>query len=84
MQRPYGGIKGEQLKLFLQKKAKNPEEVMATVTFLDVNGHQCPSRQFRIFKYETRLYSAQFDVSPSSLLPKFSTRQIKHLPRFLP
>jgi hypothetical protein len=51
MPRPYGGLQGEQLKMFLDKKATKPEELIVTVNFRDVDGRQCPARRFRIFNH---------------------------------
>ena len=56
---PYGGIPGDQLEMFLNKKASKPEELIVTIRFKDVNGHYCPVKRFRIFRYTDKTAVSQ-------------------------
>jgi hypothetical protein len=49
---PFNGFAGEQLNIFFDRKAENPQDLFVTLEFRDVEGRACPPRKFTISRFQ--------------------------------
>jgi hypothetical protein len=60
---PFGGIGRYQIDSFFKAKSKEPNEFIVTVSYTDMSGHTCPSRQFLVKQIFESVLKDKWEIS---------------------